>query len=786
MSSPRPISWYARRYTERFGFHLVPIEPGRKFPRSSSWGNNAISNPDDAEAFWADHPDWNMGVALGPSRMCSLDIDCDASFAHICEEYGIPADALDGYPTIQGSSKGRRVMFRVPDGVDLCYQKMNWPSSNDPTGQKHRHAMTAATEARSSGDAAREARIRAVSKRWSSYTVFELRSSCDGKQRQDVLPPSTHPDTGLPYKWLSQPAHDWPEPPDWLLSIWNSWGKFKPQVSAMCPWLPVERKEPVKLAKKTTQAPSVRGNVIDAFLDAHDLESTLERFGYQRKGRTRFLSPHSGTALPGVVVLPNGDSCWIHHASDPLCSDETGKPVNAFDLFCAYEHGGDVKNAVKAAAKLLGIDSRVQHNEQAAQTSAPAAAAAGALHELSHPVPEASRDYQSPLPWSNDKGVPLNNIDNMREICRRLGVTIRYNVIKKQEEIIIPGQSFSMDNEANASLAWLLSEFAMFKMSTSKINEFMTYLADCNQFNPVERWISSKPWDGRSRLEDFFGTITAVGEDVVGVTELKQILMRRWMISCIAAAFLPNGIAGRGVLTLQGGQNLGKTKWFKSLVPEELDLVDDGVILRPDDKDSVKQCVSYWLVELGELDSTFRKSDVARLKAFFTKKSDTLRISYARRESKFPRRTVFFASVNPRDFLHDPTGNTRFWTIECEAINHSHDLDMQQVWAEFLELWRSGEGYYLSPREIDMLNQHNTDFTAGDPIEERILECLNWSEPETLWRWEQATQVLIECGIDRPTKVDLNTASAFIRKKNRGQSKRVMGKRLLFCPTRLR
>src|SRR5690606_31287063 len=148
-----------------------------------------------------------------------------------------------------------------------------------------------------------------------------------------------------------------------------------------------------------------------------------------------------------------------------------------------YEHGGDIKAAVKAAAKLLGMDSRVQHNEQAAApVRATDATATAPVPEL--PVEHASapsRDYVSPLPWTNDKGVPLNNIDNMREICRRLGVTIRYNVIKKQEEIIIPGQSFSMDNEANASLAWLLSEFAMFKMSTSKINEFMTYLADCNQ-----------------------------------------------------------------------------------------------------------------------------------------------------------------------------------------------------------------------------------------------------------------------------------------------------------------
>jgi putative DNA primase/helicase len=50
-------------------------------------------------------------------------------------------------------------------------------------------------------------------------------------------------------------------------------------------------------------------------------------------------------------------------------------------------------------------------------------------------------------------------------------------------------------------------------------------------------------------------------------------------------------------------------------VPKELGVVQDGMMLRPDDRDSVKQVVSHWLVELGELDATFRKSDIAQLKA---------------------------------------------------------------------------------------------------------------------------------------------------------------------------
>lgn len=755
-----PASWYARRYVERFGFHLVPIEPKRKFPRSNDWGNNTINDPEQAEQFWTEKPEWNMGLALGPSRMCSLDIDCSTSFSVILDEFGILPESLESSPTIQGASKGKRIMYRIPEGVDLPYQKLTWPAKNDPSGDKHKAAMKAANEAKQMGDSKREERIRKVAKRWARYTVLELRASCDGQQRQDVLPPSCHPDTGLPYQWLSQPQEIWPSPPEWLLAIWQNWDKFKPQLAAMCPWLPMEK----NVSHETKTPNDIGGNVIQAFCDAHDLQASLELHGYVKKGSKRYLSPYSSTGLPGVVMLPDGERCYIHHASDPLCSDDTGKPVNAFDLYCYYEHRGDIKAAVRAAAKLLGLDyspdKKEKHHAEVAQK-----------------VETGSRDYITPLLWTNDKGRPLKHIDNLREICRRLGVTIRYNVIKKNEEIIVPGASFSIDNEANASLAWLASECSLFNFPTDKLGEFITYLADQNQFNPVSTWVESIPWDGKPRVQELCDTITAKHNQA-----LKDTLIRRWLISAIAAAYQPDGISAAGVLTLQGAQYLGKTKWFKNLVPANLDLIQDGMLLKADDKDSVKQICSFWLVELGELDATFRKSDIAQLKSFITKSVDILRPAYARREAKYPRRTVFFASVNPREFLHDPTGNRRFWTIECTHINHDHDIDMQQLWAEVLNIWRQGESYYLTTEEHASLNEHNTEFTSIDPVEERLLDRLEWDAPDDMWRWEQASAVLIECGIDKPTRAEAATAGNLIRAKNNGQSRKSSGKKLLFCP----
>ena len=135
--------------------------------------------------------------------------------------------------------------------------------------------------------------------------------------------------------------------------------------------------------------------------------------------------------------------------------------------------------------------------------------------------------------------------------------------------------------------------------------------------------------------------------------------------------FNPDGISAHGVLVLQGDQYLGKTKWMKSLAPKELGVIKDGITLNPSDKDSVMQCVRNWIVELGELDATFRKSDIASLKSFITSDRDVLRRPYARLESEFARRTVFLHRLTQSNFTTQ--GNRRFWTIECEYIDYNHD-----------------------------------------------------------------------------------------------------------------
>ena len=386
------------------------------------------------------------------------------------------------------------------------------------------------------------------------------------------------------------------------------------------------------------------------------------------------------------------------------------------------------------------------------------------------------------FPHLNDDGHPLCTLENLEVLVGRLGVTVRYNVISKAVEILIPDMAYSRDNKDNASIGYVLSECEKARMSTKFVPQFLLMLADANLYNPVQTWVGSAKWDGVSRLGRFYATVDCGGQMDQG---LKELLMRKWLIQAIGAAFEPDGIAAQGILTFSGPQNIGKTTWFKRLAPEELNLVYTGHTLDVRSKDSQLIALKYWIVELGEIDATFRKSDVSALKSFATQAVDNIRRPYAMTESTYGRRTVFGASVNDWMFLSDPTGNRRFWTIP--AVSFDLDgvaaLDMQQLWAEVLEMWKAGERWYLTMAETARLNEHNEDYTVTDPIDERIAGGFAWGGEVAVWEWLTATDVLMKIGIKDPSKHQTITASRVIKRLNAGQRKKSNGKILFAIPS---
>lgn len=316
MSNILSLADHAAHYTA-LGLALVPIEPRSKGPRSSGWQDNPITTPGAARAFWTRHPQHNMGVLHGSSNTAALDIDHMEGARLALSEIGADLDQLlEARVRIRGA-KGVKPVYNAL-GLSFSRKVLTWP-----------HPEKAGHKA----------------------TVLELRG---GPGCQDVLPPSIHP-TGISYSWdgVTPSSRDELEPlPDVLIYLWEHWDELRSRMEGACPWATVPSVKaavPPRSSVLHSASPRVGESVIEAFNARYSAAELLERNGYAQK-EDRWSAPTSESGMAGVVLLEG--KVYSHHSSDLL---NDGHTHDAFSLFTLLEHGGDVRAAVKEAARVLGL-----------------------------------------------------------------------------------------------------------------------------------------------------------------------------------------------------------------------------------------------------------------------------------------------------------------------------------------------------------------------------------------------------------------------------------------------
>ncbi|MCG3691101.1 virulence-associated E family protein [Aliarcobacter butzleri] len=231
------------------------------------------------------------------------------------------------------------------------------------------------------------------------------------------------------------------------------------------------------------------------------------------------------------------------------------------------------------------------------------------------------------------------------------------------------------------------------------------------------------------------------------------------------------------VLLIQGIQGLSKTKLFSKLLDFNgmNKYFKAGAKLNPSDKDTIIQSIGFGIVELGEIDSTFRKSDIAELKAFLSNTYDQVRLPYDRTASKYKRRTSFCASVNETSFLVDQTGNRRFLILSLIAILFSkvEKIDFFQLWGQVGQLYKNGTKWWLDRAdindklildELELLHASHIKTTMIDDIVFEIEEKIKHIKSQPNFQGNQIqitqttfspTKILQNFGIQRPSRTEI-------------------------------
>lgn len=252
---------------------------------------------------------------------------------------------------------------------------------------------------------------------------------------------------------------------------------------------------------------------------------------------------------------------------------------------------------------------------------------------------------------SRGRQAPVGCKENTAALLQKYGIELKYNEMSKKIEFYgIDG--LHRETALNDAITAIRDIARKQGYSAEVAEEGIGPISRDNAYHPVRDWILSEQWDGEDRIEPLLQTVRTTEDD-----DYKRMLITKWMISAVAlvmygtphqnADHAANGFRGvEGILVFKGRQGLGKTQWIERLTPARSGWVEDAVTLDPHNKDSVLLAVGHWIVELGEIDATFKKSDVAALKGFATKKVDTLRPPYARVADEYERRTAFTGTVN--------------------------------------------------------------------------------------------------------------------------------------------
>ena len=387
-------------------------------------------------------------------------------------------------------------------------------------------------------------------------------------------------------------------------------------------------------------------------------------------------------------------------------------------------------------------------------------------------LPKSETPARAPRAFADlgAKGKVLATSRNVQTLLDVNGVEYGYDVVKKDIFINVPGLVCCADEYRNTAIVMIQDMATRAGMDDGRIANHVMALASTRPVNVFMNWVATRPWDGVSRLEALADTLKT-GPD--SDPALVRLLLRKWLVSVIASQRV-EGFWSKGCLTLQGGQSKGKTSWFRRLFADVSSVFKDGLLLSVHNKDSKLEALAHVCVELGELEGTFKRSDIAGIKAFIQQSSDTIRRPYAVAPSTFQRRTVFCATVNDPEFLADDTGNSRFWCVGITEIDYRHDIDMQQLWAEVNALLDAGETWHLTPAEELRLGESNRQFELTDPLEEILRGRLNPDAPRE-WR-ASATEVLQNvAGVSMPTRSQVTKVAkvlsdmGYLAKKSNGR-----------------
>ena len=298
--------------------------------------------------------------------------------------------------------------------------------------------------------------------------------------------------------------------------------------------------------------------------------------------------------------------------------------------------------------------------------------------------------------------------------------------------------------------------------NSNVIEKAIQIIANENRYHPIRDLLNNLVWDGTYRLEDMLSHFFGVEK-----SELTTESIKLFMLGAVCRVFDP-GCKFETSICLVGDQGAGKSTLFRFLAIKDEYFSDD--LKRLDDERIVVKLQGHWIVEMPEMLATLNSRRVEEIKSFLSRQKDTYRTPYEKHPKDRRRQCVFGGTSNKMEVLPmDKSGNRRIIPIETHMDKAKvHILDNEdesreyilQVWAEIMEIYRSGRFSLTLPRHLQAeLAKYQERFTPEDSDQESIEYFLTNTQEKYVCVKMLAYEALGYSQYDQLKKSDCNRIS---------------------------
>ena len=234
------------------------------------------------------------------------------------------------------------------------------------------------------------------------------------------------------------------------------------------------------------------------------------------------------------------------------------------------------------------------------------------------------------------------------------------------------------------------------------------------QYDPFRLFLDNLPmWDGHDYIADLAATVHTDNDGY------WRWCLRKWIVGFVGS-LADDGAVNQLALIFCGGQGIGKSTWFRNILPKELRRYYATGFLDPRDNETKVMLCELCLFIMDEVEN-LKPKNVEAIKELITKPSMYLRRAYTTLSQYYVRRCSFCGTANGTKILHDITGNRRFLCQNVLSIDYLLEgFNLPQLYAQAYQLFRTGERYWLDAREQDAVERQNTRFRA-ESLEEELI-----------------------------------------------------------------